>query len=156
MRTGYRVLAYLVAAEVVVQAMAIVYAVAGLDKWVDGGGVFDKSVMESGGSPFPEVVGIIVHGLNGMMVVPLIALLLLIFSFFAKIPGGVKWAALVFLLVVVQILLGGFAHAVPALGAMHGLNALLLFTAALHTARRGRVVAATPAGEAQARHTTAA
>jgi hypothetical protein len=155
MKTGYRVLAYLVAVEVVVQAMAIVYAVAGLGKWVDRGGVFDKSVMESDESPFPEVVGIIVHGVNGMMIIPLIALLLLIFSFFAKIPGGVKWAGLVFLLVVVQVTLGGLGHAIPALGAMHGLNALLLFTAALHTARRSRV-AARPAPQPQAHVTTSA
>jgi len=39
MRTLYKVLAYLVAAEVVVQAMAMVYAIAGLGKWVDGGGL---------------------------------------------------------------------------------------------------------------------
>ena len=44
MRTAYKVLAYLVAAEVAVQAMVMVWAIAGLGKWVDGGGVFDKSV----------------------------------------------------------------------------------------------------------------
>jgi hypothetical protein len=45
--------------------------------------------------------------------------------------------------------LGLLGHAVPALGAVHGLNALLLFTAALHTARRTRestAAAAVPAG----------
>jgi hypothetical protein len=154
MRSVYRVLAYLVAAEVVVQAMAMVYAVAGLGKWVDNGGVFDKSVMENNQSPFPEVVGLAIHGINGMMIVPLIALLLLISSFFAKIPGGVKWAGLVLLLVVVQVSLGLFGHAIPALGALHGLNALLLFSAALHTARRRRVVAPSPAVEPEVPATT--
>jgi 4-amino-4-deoxy-L-arabinose transferase-like glycosyltransferase len=67
---------------------------------------------------------------------PLIALVLLGVSFVARIPHGVRWAALVLLLVLVQGLLGGLAHDVPALGALHGLNALLLFTAALVTARR--------------------
>src|SRR5689334_4596793 len=144
MKSVYKVLAYLVAAEVVVQAMAIVYAVAGLGKWVDQGGVFDKSVMESDGSAFPEDVGFLVHGLNGMIIVPVIALLLLISSFFAKVPHGARWAGLVFGLVLAQGLLGGFGHGLPALGALHGLNALALFTAALYTARRARQVAPEP------------
>ena len=50
MRTAYKVLAYLVAAEVAVQAMVMVWAIAGLGKWVDGGGVFDKAVIESQGT----------------------------------------------------------------------------------------------------------
>lgn len=145
MRTVYRVLAYLVAAEVAVQAMAVVFAVAGLGKWVQDGGVLDKAVMESEQSAFPEVVGFIIHGINGMMVIPLIALLLLICSFFARISGGVRWAGLVLLLVVVQINLGFLGHGVPALGALHGLNALVLFAAAIHTARRDRSASAGPA-----------
>ena len=67
--------------------MVMVWAIAGLAKWVDGGGVFDKSVIESQGTPFPEVAGIIVHGINGTFVVPAIALLLLIVSFFTKVRG---------------------------------------------------------------------
>lgn len=138
MRKVYKVLAYLVAAEVAVQAMAMVFAVAGLAKWVDGGGVFDKAVFESEQSPFPEVVGFIVHGINGSMVIPAIALALLVVSFFAKIPGGVKWAGIVLLLVAVQITLGFAGHDMPALGALHGLNALALFGTAFYTARRTR------------------
>ena len=48
MRTAYKVLAYIVAAEVAIQAMVMVWAIAGLGVWVDNGGVFDKSIMESG------------------------------------------------------------------------------------------------------------
>jgi heme A synthase len=154
MKTVYRVLAYLVAAEVVVQAMAMVFAIAGLGKWVDGGGVFDKAVTESDDSPFPEAVGFDIHFINGMMIVPAIALLLLISSFFAKIPGAVKWAALVLLLVVVQVMLGFAGFGIPALGALHGLNALLLFSSAIYTARRRRTVAASPAAEPDMRLTT--
>jgi heme A synthase len=98
----------------------------------------------------------LIHGINGMMIIPLIALLLLISSFFARIPGGVKWAGLVLLVVVVQVNLGLFGHAVPAVGALHGLNALLLFSVALYTARRRRVVAPSPAVEAEAPATTPA
>ena len=107
MRTAYKVLAYLVAAEVAVQAMVMVWGIAGLGKWVDGGGVFDKAVIESEGTPpFPEVAGIIVHGINGLFVIPGLALLLLIVSFFTKVRGAIKWAVIVFVLVVVQGQLG--------------------------------------------------
>jgi hypothetical protein len=149
MRTVYKVLAYLIAAEVMVQAMLMVFAIAGLGIWVDSGGVFDKSVMESEGSPFPEVVGFMLHGMNGMMVIPALALILLIASFFTRLTGAVKWAAVVLLLVITQILLGMFGHVVSALGALHGLNALLLFSAAVYTARRVRKAAQQPTLEAE-------
>ncbi|WP_207757724.1 hypothetical protein, partial [Nonomuraea cypriaca] len=38
--------------------------------------------------PFPEVVGIIVHGINSGLVIPVLALVLLILSFFARISGA--------------------------------------------------------------------
>jgi hypothetical protein len=138
MRTAYKVLAYLVAAEVAIQAMAVVWAIAGLGKWVDGGGVLDKAVMESEGTPFPEVVGFIVHGINGTFVIPGIALLLLIISFFTKTRGAIKWAVIVFVLVVVQGQLGFLGHEIPAVGLLHGLTALVLFGSALYAGRRMR------------------
>ena len=146
MRTAYKVLAYLVAAEVAVQAMVMVWAIAGLGKWVDGGGVFDKSVtegsIETGAMPFPEVLGILVHGINGMFVIPGLAVLLLIVSFFTKVRGAIKWAIIVFVLVVVQGQLGFLGHEFPWSGALHGLNALALFGVALYTGRRLRAAAA--------------
>lgn len=142
MRTVYKILAYSVAVEVAIQATVVVLAFAGLGKWVSDGNVFDKAVMESDEFPFPEVVGIIVHGVNGGLVIPVIALLLLIVSFFARIPGGIKFAVLVLALVAVQTMLGYAAHDLTWLGALHGLNAMLLFAAALHTARRARLTAA--------------
>jgi hypothetical protein len=138
MRTAYKLLAYLVAIEVVIQAMAMVWAIAGLGRWVDGGGVLDKAAMESGGTPFPEVTGLLVHGINGSFVVPGIALLLVIVSFFTRLRGSVTWAATVFVLTVVQGQLGYLGHEIPAVGALHGLNALALFTVALYTGRRIR------------------
>lgn len=140
MRSVYKVMAYIVAIGVIVQAMAIVFAIAGLGKWVEEGGVFDQAVMESEGSPFPEVVGFAVHGIGGMMVMPALALIFLIISFFSKVPGGIKWAGIVLLLVALQITLGLLGHGIPALGALHGLNALLLFSAAVYAARRVRTV----------------
>jgi hypothetical protein len=60
----------------------------------------------------------------------------LVVSFFAKIPGGVTWAALVFLAVVVQVALGLFAHALVGLGILHGANALVLFGLAVMAGKR--------------------
>lgn len=136
MRSVYRVVAYVVAAGVAVQAMVMVYAVAGLGKWVEEGGVLDQAAMESKESPFPEVIGLMIHGMNGMMVIPAIALILLIVSFFTKAAGAVMWAVIVAVLVVLQVALGMFGHGIPLLGALHGLNALLLFGAAIYAGRR--------------------
>jgi hypothetical protein len=131
MRMAYKVLAWLIAAEVAVQATVMVYAVAGLGIWIErDNGVLDKAAFESGESLFPEMVGLMIHGMNGMMVIPALALLLLIVSFFARIPGGTAWAAMVLLAVVVQVSLGLFGHEVALLGALHGLNALVLFSLA--------------------------
>jgi hypothetical protein len=141
MRTAYKVLAYVVAAEVAIQAMVMVWAIAGLIKWVDAGGVFDKSLMESEGTPFTEVFGVIVHAINGTFVVPAIALLLLITSFFTKVRGAIKWAVIVFVLVVAQGQIGYLGHEFPFAGALHGLNALALFGAAFYTGRRMRTAA---------------
>lgn len=138
MRTAYKVLAYLVAAEVAVQAMVVVWAVFGLAHWIDMGGVADKALIESGGQAFPEELGFVVHGINGLVVVPGLALLLLIWSFFVKVRGAIRWAVIVFVLTVVQGLLGELGHEIPAMGLLHGLTALALFVAALYTARRMR------------------
>ena len=128
MRT-VQVLAYLVAAEVAIQAMVMVWAIAGLAKWVDGGGVFDKSVIESQGTPFPEVAGIIVHGINGTFVVPAIARLRIV-SFFTKVRGAIRRAVIVFVLAVAQGQIGFLAMNSLA-GALHGLTAMVLFGVAL-------------------------
>ena len=138
MKKAYQILAYVVVAEVVIQAVAIAWFLSGLGHWITDGGTLDNSVIESEEITFPEVVGVIVHGINGSIVVPVIALALLIVSFFAKIPGGVKWAVAVFVLTVVQGQLGYLAGEIPISGAVHGLNALVLFTVALVAARRVR------------------
>jgi hypothetical protein len=151
MRTAYKVLAYLVAAEVAVQAMVMVWFMAGLGKWVEGGGVLDKAAMESEGTPFPQVAGMTAHIINGFFVIPGLTLLLLIISFFTKVRGAIKWAIIVFVLVVVQSQLGGLGHDFPLAGALHGLNALALFGVALYAGRRLRAVTAAAVEEPEAR-----
>jgi hypothetical protein len=144
MRSAYRILAYLMALEVIVQAGAIAYALSGLGAWIQSGGVLDKAAMESETTEFPGVVGFMVHGINGQMIIPLIALLLLVVSFFARIRGGVGLAAMVCGGVAVQVLLGIFARGgIPVLGLVHGMLAIVIFAAAMAAARRAAVDAVT-------------
>lgn len=131
MRTAYRALAYLIAFEVVVQAASISYAFSGLGKWVQSeGGVLDKGAMEGHAAQFEGMVGFPIHATNGQMVIPVLAVLLLIVSLFAKVTGGVRMAAVVLALVVIQVVLGLTSRTVLVFGALHGVNALLLFGAA--------------------------
>lgn len=147
MKSVYRALAYLIALEVMIQAALMAFAIAGLGIWVDEGGVFDKANAEAmfeGDLTFTGVAGMMFHGLNGMMVIPALALIFLIFSFFAKVPGGSKWAAFVLLAVVVQVTLGLSGHSNPYFGMLHGFNALILFSVAVMPGMRvSRVTRAT-------------
>ena len=138
MRNAYRVLALLVAVGVMVQAAAIAFGMFGLIKWVEEGGSLDQSTELN-----PDLggyAGFSTHGTVGMMVLPAIALLFLISSFFAKVPGGIKWALIVFGVTVLQVALGLFSHAVAGLGWLHGANALILFGTAVTAAMRVRNV----------------
>jgi hypothetical protein len=144
MRVVYRVLAFIVAIEVAIQAAVMVFAVAGLGIWVQEGGVLDKAAMESEEAPFPEVVGFMLHGMNGMFVIPVIALLLLISSFFAKVRRGIVFALVILALVILQIFLGIFGHEAAIFGMLHGLNALALFTVALWAGLRAKKREAEP------------
>lgn len=127
-------LAWILALEVVVQAAAIAWALFGLTTWIDGGGVLDAAAIEAE-VQFDGVVGFMVHGMNGMMIVPAVALLLLIVSFFAKLPRGVTYAAALFVMVVAQVALGIFAHSLPSLGMLHGALALAILVTAVLSAR---------------------
>ena len=73
----------------------------------------------------------------GAMLIVLLALVLLIISFFAKVPGGAKWAGFVLLAAVLQFAFGIFGHETPWSGLLHGLNALVLFSVALHGRAQG-------------------
>ena len=136
MKAVYRVLAYLIALEVLFQGAAITFAVFGLKHWIDEGGVLDGPTVHNHAEGFSEVVGFQLHATNGQMIVPAIAVLLLISSFFAKVSRAVVWALIVLLSVVVQVLLGLFATDAPALGILHGINGILLFAFAVAAARR--------------------
>jgi heme A synthase len=108
----------------------------------DDGGVLNKQVMDSDNPDFPGVGGFAVHGINGTMIIPIVVLLLLIVSFFAKVPGGIKRAAILFGLVALQIFLGIFGHVVPFVIVFHVLNAFAIFIGAFMTGRAASEVVA--------------
>ena len=140
MKQVYRVLAFLVAAGVAVQAAAVSYGMFGLLKWVEGGGTLDQSTELT--PALGGYTGFSWHAQAGIFVIPAISLLLLISSFFAKVPGGIRWALIVFGVTVLQVALGLFSHEVAGLGWLHGINALALFgTAMMAGMRVSRAVA---------------
>jgi hypothetical protein len=132
----YRVLAYLIAAGVAFQAAAIAYAVFGMFAWVSAGGTIDKALIESDHPQIGGIVGFNLHQLVGVTILPLLAVLFLISSFFARLPGGIKWALIVFGATLVQSLLGIYAHESSAVGWLHGAMALILFTSAVVSGAR--------------------
>ena len=138
MRATYRVLALLIAAGVVVQAAVIAFAWFQVINDTEAGGVFDKNNEGNWGH--------VAHGVIGSMVIPLLAIVLLILSFFARIPGGVKWAGITIGVVALQILLAFLSFGAPIVGLLHGLTAFALAGVASMAARKAREAeTATPA-----------
>lgn len=139
MRQTYLILARSIAVLVVVQAMAIVWAISGLFSWIiNDGNTLDKSVIDGWDSDPPTFEGAIGTFLHfeviGQGLIPLAGLLLLIVAFFAKVPRGVMIAVVVVVAIVVQILLGINSQGTPLFGMLHGLNAFILLGAALGAA----------------------
>jgi hypothetical protein len=142
MRSTYRVLAFLIAALVVVQAGAIAWAFFGLTNWISNdGGVVDKALLECTDCDqnFTAEWGFAVHMFfNGLLLIPLVSLLLLIVSFFAKVPRGVAMAAGIVGLVVLQVIVFPMLsrEVGSGFGALHGINALVILGVALMAGRR--------------------
>jgi hypothetical protein len=134
MKTVYRVLAYAIAAMVAIQAGAIGYAVFAQMNWIETGGTLDAAAFDTGA---PGTGAMIFHALDGYLVL-LLSLALLIVSFFAKIPQGVRWALIVLACTIVQIALGAVSHMLAAMGAVHGAVALVLFGVSVTAAMRAR------------------
>jgi hypothetical protein len=120
----------LIAAGVVVQAAAIAFALFDIEKKTDDGQLYSKDTHNG---------GIELHSVLGNMVIPIIALLLLIVSFFAAIPGGVKWAAITFGVLVLQVVLAFAGDALPAVGVLHAINAFALAAVASIAMRKARL-----------------
>jgi heme A synthase len=134
MRMAYRVLAFAIAAMVAIQAGAIGYAVFAQFNWIEEGGTFDKAAFDTGA---PGTGAFMFHALFAGALL-LTSLVMLIISFFAKIPHGVRWAVFVLTATIVQIALGVLSHLLAAIGALHGAAALVLFGVAVMAAMRAR------------------
>lgn len=148
MRSAYKYLASAIPALVVVQAMAIAVSAFGLFHYMD-----DHTIAKGTGedTSFTGDFGFVVHGIVGQGLIPLIAIVLLIVSFFAKIPGGVKWAAFILGDVVLQVLFAFVAFGAPLVGLLHGLNAFVLAGLGIMAAR---AASAAPGVETTAAPTT--
>ncbi|MFL6023859.1 MAG: hypothetical protein ACJ72O_11015, partial [Marmoricola sp.] len=146
MKRTYQILAALLAVEVVLQAMAIAYGTAGLFRWVDkDGGVLNHAVVknfEDNPPDFHGVGGFAFHGINGFMVTPLLALVFLVVAFFAKVEGGVRRAAVLFGMVILQVVLGMASHDVLVLAPLHALVAFGIFAMAATAATAAKNVGA--------------
>ena len=106
--------------------------------WIEEGDTIDEAAFETGA---PGTGAIIFHALNGGSLL-LVALALLIVSFFAKIPQGVRWAVIVLVCTFVQIALGAMSRVLAPIGAVHGAVALVLFGVAVMAAMRAQKPAA--------------
>lgn len=135
MKTAYRVIAYLLALSVAVQASLIAFGAFALENNIDNGPVSDG-----------DTTGVTLHSFA--YVVVLFAVALLAVSFGAKVQHGVRWAAIPLGLVVVQFFLAYAAYSAAIVGVLHGLNALAIFAIALLAGRR--VPKAAPVAEPSA------
>ena len=105
MRTTYRVLALLVCALVGLQPPATCGA---LPAWASGWTRAACSTRHRQGhqrlrAPWPELTGLLLHGMSGMFVIPTVALLLRHRGLVARFPGTVPRACSCFTLVVAQV-----------------------------------------------------
>jgi hypothetical protein len=154
MRATYKALAHSIAGMVAIQAAAIALWVFGLLNWIDEEKQsLTPQLSEDRLEGVTGSVGIMIHSV-GAMIVALLAIVLLIISFFAKIPGGVKWAGFIFGAVLLQWVIAIVSFGVPGLGFLHGLNALLIAWLGWRAAKQANVVSdvAPPAAEAVATH----
>jgi hypothetical protein len=152
MRLTYLILARIIAILVVIQAMTMVFAVSGFFNWIDDGNTADSAVFKSWEDNPPDFVGslgFMIHGISGMNLIPLLALLLLIASFFAKVPRGVLIAVVVVVSTALQVFVGLAAHDAPIVGLVHGFNAFILFGAALAGAQAAKNAGVTQVAPAQ-------
>lgn len=130
MKIAVRVLAWLISLLVVLQAASIAYALMSIGHLVSAeGGTVDENT-EVGGAGFA------LHSIVGMQVIPVLAIILLILALVLR-SRTVTWLAVgLAVAVAVQVLLGMFGDAAPALGWLHGIVAFVVFALAGVTGQR--------------------
>lgn len=123
---AYRGIAYGVAGFVVLQAAFLALGFFALEHDVDNGKIVDKN--------YDGNAGLMLHGI-GAIVVAVLALALIITSLVVKTAGASKRAGAVLGLVVLQWVLAFVAFGLPAIGALHAINAFAVLAAAVWAAR---------------------
>ncbi len=152
---AYRYLALTIAVLVVVQAGAIAWGFFGVSNFITDGGVIDEEFLdcEEDCESFGGEFGFAIHMFFvGLVLIPLCSLVLLIVSFFAKVPKGTTMAAVIVGLVILQVfVLPALSREVGSgFGALHGINALMIMGAAIGAAQRAKQGADTIAAPAPA------
>ena len=140
MKQTYRVIAGVIALGVLLEAAAIAFG------WFDAISEIDKGLVIDGN--YEGNAGHMLHGIVGMYVMPLLGLSLLVVSFFAGVPGARKWGGIVFGAILIQVVLAIAAFSAPIIGALHGINALVILGCAGRAAALTRgTLEARPSGE---------
>lgn len=125
MQSIYKYLAHLIALLVVFQSAVVVWGMAEEIRYR-----MDNPTA-TGETPFP--IGALLHGMVGMYVIPIAALVLVAVSLFMR--NGRRWALLVLLAAVVQVALGlGGIMVSEYLGLLHGIVAFVLLGLAEYAA----------------------
>ena len=146
---AYRILAYTIAVLVVVQAGAVAWGFFGVSNFVTDGGVVDEEFLDctEDCESFGGEIGFAIHMFFvGLVLIPLVSLVLLITSFFAKVPKGVMMAAVIVGLVILQVfVLPALSREVGSgFGGLHGVNALVLMGVAIMAGNRATEAAPAP------------
>jgi heme A synthase len=98
-------------------------------------GVFDLYGSDTGtlvNDDYEGNAGLKIHSAVGWMILPLVALVLLLVAFMLReVDGALRWGAIVFGLVVLQDVLAVASFSASIVGALHGINALLILGASV-------------------------
>jgi hypothetical protein len=141
MTSAYRGIAHLIAGCIALQAAFIAFGMFGLRHYLDDGGTATKD--------YDGNAGWALHSVVGMIVIPLLAVALVVVAVLAKHSDGIKAAAVIAGLVIVQVAFGVLGEDSPWIGALHGLLALVLMgiavEAGVRVGRSGKAVHEPPA-----------
>lgn len=136
MKTTYRILAYLIALGVVLQAASIAFGFFGIGRWVVAGNTLDRHTFLYNTTELGGYTGLAFHYVVGQAIMPLLGLALFILSFFTRVRHATAWAGVLLISIIVQLVLGLAAfHQAPA-GAAHGFLAIAIFAVAAVTGHR--------------------
>lgn len=136
MKVTYRILTYLIASGVVLQAASIAFGFFGIGRWVVAGNTLDRHTFLHTTTELGGYTGLAIHYVVGQVIMPLLGLALFSLSFFTRVRHATTWAGALVVSIIVQLLLGLAAfHQAPA-GAVHGFLAIVIFAVAAAAGHR--------------------